>query len=135
MRVKTADIFYRKGRHFHFLKPSKPSEVKEVRDELKDIVLSSPKKLCEKYNIQNCDCCNDIGCCDNTSPVAAEVKRLRKECAARRQDCKRLRKERDELVVAMKDIVAIWEAHEGTEEEDGERMASLAEEMSNKWET
>jgi len=49
-------------------------------------------------------------------------------------DCRRLRAERDELIVAMKDIVAIWEAHEGTAEEDGERMASLAEEMSDKLE-
>jgi len=70
---------------------------------------------------------------DRADRAEAEVGRLHKECAKRRLDCKRLRKERDELIIAMKDIVAIWEAHEGTEEEDGERMASLAEEMSNKW--
>jgi len=49
-------------------------------------------------------------------------------------EVERLRKERDELIISMKDIVAIWEAGEGTAEEDGERMASLAYEMSDKWE-
>jgi len=45
----------------------------------------------------------------------------------------RLRAERDELIISMKEIVAIWEAGEGTFEEDGERMVSIAEEMSDKW--
>jgi len=45
-----------------------------------------------------------------------------------------LREEHDKLIIAMKDIVSIWEAREGTAEEDGERMKSIAEEVSYKWE-
>jgi len=40
---------------------------------------------------------------DRAEMAEAEVKRLHEECAIRRQDCKRLRKERDELIAAMKE--------------------------------
>ena len=45
----------------------------EKRDALFASNLMSASELCRTHHVQKCDSCDDLGCCDNTSPAKTRI--------------------------------------------------------------
>lgn len=49
-------------------------QLSAANKQLKDaLYLLSVSEYCKKYNYQNCSCCENRDCCDNTNPLVAEL--------------------------------------------------------------
>lgn len=56
-------------------------QIAELKEKAEQFLLDnalSPSEYCRKYNFQNCHVCDDIDCCDNTSPAKEKIRSLTK---------------------------------------------------------
>lgn len=67
------------------------ADMTRKRDALFASNLMSASELCRKHHVQKCDSCDDLGCCDNTSPAKKRVADLEAQLHEALNDERRMR--------------------------------------------